>query len=56
MASARRTTEREQARPKEDLPVREVPSWDYWDCVEEAVCAGKAEILVDPGEETHRKM
>ena len=33
------------------LPAREVPSWDYWGCVGEAECEGKAEILEDPGEE-----
>lgn len=32
------------------LPVREVPSWDYWGCVGEAVCEGKAEILEDPAQ------
>lgn len=32
------------------LPVREVPSWDYWGCVGEAACEGKAEILEDPAQ------
>lgn len=29
------------------MAVREVPSWDYWRCEEEAACEGKAEILGD---------
>lgn len=36
------------------LPVRGVPSWDYWGCEAVAVCGGRAEILEDPGEEEQR--
>lgn len=41
-----------RAASERGLPVREVPSWDYWGCGEVAACEGRAETREDPGDES----